>query len=429
MKSPSVPNAETAPLKESVGPVKVSARRCIWLLLPVGVISAAIVGLHVAARPEPTTHHVTQAIVAGQVPVRGVNLGGWLVAEQWMNPKADIWKNLTGVKATWTEIDAAAAYAAAGPSIKSHQAAVFEAHRSTWITEEDIKAIAAANFNTIRIPVGYWIGGADTNADTKSSLWSTFAPGSLKYLDKAVNEWGPTYNLSVLVDIYGTMNGSTWPDPGDTKVPIATYNTTFNTTSFLAARYHDKPAFLGIGLLSTPDDTAHFRSLLFYYMDGYRVVRKTSPSMIVTTCPSKSFQYPGNPSAVMSEDRTFMNFLIDPDLPDTIKHAWMEWQLHPGSDAAFGNGSLDAGVANWTSRFSTWKSHEPLFLGSWNINSGATSSGVVSVAQKQEAATKIGAIANLAPKGWVYNNWKADDSVRGWGWSLQNVLKDGVKLP
>jgi glucan 1,3-beta-glucosidase len=38
-----------------------------------------------------TTDHVQHAIRAGLVPVRGVNLGGWLVVENWINSKDPLW--------------------------------------------------------------------------------------------------------------------------------------------------------------------------------------------------------------------------------------------------------------------------------------------------------------------------------------------------
>ena len=35
--------------------------------------------------------HIQYAIRAGRVPVRGVNLGGWLVVENWINSKDPLW--------------------------------------------------------------------------------------------------------------------------------------------------------------------------------------------------------------------------------------------------------------------------------------------------------------------------------------------------
>ncbi|EQC30137.1 hypothetical protein SDRG_12195 [Saprolegnia diclina VS20] len=86
--------------------------------------AAANVG-HVAARPAPTTFHGAQAIAAGRVPVRGVNLRR-LPGEQWMSPRSDIWKDLPA-NATWTEVDAAAAYASAAAGVKGQLGARSEA--------------------------------------------------------------------------------------------------------------------------------------------------------------------------------------------------------------------------------------------------------------------------------------------------------------
>jgi len=35
--------------------------------------------------------HIQSSIRSGQVPCRGVNLGGWLVTENWINPKDAVW--------------------------------------------------------------------------------------------------------------------------------------------------------------------------------------------------------------------------------------------------------------------------------------------------------------------------------------------------
>lgn len=38
--------------------------------------------------------HVQHAIRAGQVPAIGVNLGGWLVVEHWINDQDTMWTNV-----------------------------------------------------------------------------------------------------------------------------------------------------------------------------------------------------------------------------------------------------------------------------------------------------------------------------------------------
>lgn len=58
-----------------------------------------------AANPPPTdlkgaicgwvqnrpSNHIQHSIRTGKVPVRGINLGGWLVVEHWINPKDPLW--------------------------------------------------------------------------------------------------------------------------------------------------------------------------------------------------------------------------------------------------------------------------------------------------------------------------------------------------
>ncbi|CAF4317441.1 unnamed protein product [Rotaria socialis] len=50
-----------------------------------------------------------------------------------------------------------------------------------YITEEDFRDIAAANMNTVRIPVGYWIIGFDNQPGGDPDGWKVYAPGAVNY--------------------------------------------------------------------------------------------------------------------------------------------------------------------------------------------------------------------------------------------------------
>lgn len=95
----------------------------------------------------------------------------------------------------------------------------FEQHRKTWITEGDIKEIAQAGLNSVRVPVGFWIAGFDA---TGGNDWQTFAPGSINYLDTLIRDWAVKHNIAVMISIHaakGSQNGndnSAPPDAGKT---------------------------------------------------------------------------------------------------------------------------------------------------------------------------------------------------------------------
>ncbi|OBZ75887.1 putative glucan 1,3-beta-glucosidase D [Grifola frondosa] len=88
----------------------------------------------------------------GVDPIRGVNLGGWLVTEPFIVPALYEKYVNTSTPAVdeWTLSEAMAADTASGGLQQ------LEDHYNTFITEKDFAAIAAAGLNFVRIPIPYW---------------------------------------------------------------------------------------------------------------------------------------------------------------------------------------------------------------------------------------------------------------------------------
>ncbi|KAF7327738.1 Glycoside hydrolase family 5 protein [Mycena kentingensis (nom. inval.)] len=153
-----------------------------------------------SSTPTGTASHTTASASAtatafnyGSTPIRGVNLGGWLVMEPWITPSMFSNTNDSRVIDEYTYgqyVDADAAQKA----LKNHW--------ETWITEDDFAAIAAAGLNHVRIPVGYWsvpITSADTDEDTSSAPYVT---GAWPYLLKGLN-WARAHGVHVILDLHG----------------------------------------------------------------------------------------------------------------------------------------------------------------------------------------------------------------------------------
>lgn len=75
-------------------------------------------------------------------PLKGVNLGGWLVLERWMTPSL-----FAGTKAA-NEYELA--------QIPGKTRAI-QRHHETFITEEDIAWLQKAGVQALRVPVGFWV--------------------------------------------------------------------------------------------------------------------------------------------------------------------------------------------------------------------------------------------------------------------------------
>ncbi|CAK4083370.1 unnamed protein product [Aphanomyces euteiches] len=99
--------------------------------------------------------HIQHDIRAGRVKSRGVNLGGWLVAENWMTTGAVIWQGVPRPAIAQGEYTTMSYWGAQQGTSR------FQQHWSTFISEHDIRQISLAKLNTVRVPVGFWIQDCD----------------------------------------------------------------------------------------------------------------------------------------------------------------------------------------------------------------------------------------------------------------------------
>ena len=76
---------------------------------------------------------IKQAIKGGTMPIRGTNLGGWLVAERWMTGGSPAWNGIPDDVANQGE------YVTMKHLGHANGDAQFDSHRSNFITEQDFK--------------------------------------------------------------------------------------------------------------------------------------------------------------------------------------------------------------------------------------------------------------------------------------------------
>jgi glucan 1,3-beta-glucosidase len=110
--------------------------------------------------------------------LRGVNLGGWLVLESWMD--GDLFSGNFENATDQYSFDSL-------PGAKE----ALEEHWSTYFVESDIAALAAAGINALRIPIGFW---AYDNANTP------YIQGADEYMDLAIT-WARKYGMKVWVSL------------------------------------------------------------------------------------------------------------------------------------------------------------------------------------------------------------------------------------
>jgi endoglucanase len=203
------------------------------------------------------------------VTLHGINLGGWLVEEPWMQPfvtKPPDGSDLPPIKdhvSLWTTI--AKRF---GPGGKQR---VQTAFREAWLNESDFGRIHHAGLNCVRLPF-------------LASLLDE--PNGFHWLDQAV-AWAGQNGIYVILDMHGAPGGQS--DQGHTgeagrneffKNPANVAQAAVLWTR-IAQRYKDNPTVAGYDLLNEPTGTPG-SDTLYVVMDRlYQAVRSADPSHLV----------------------------------------------------------------------------------------------------------------------------------------------------
>ncbi|KAI5790375.1 glycoside hydrolase superfamily [Pyronema domesticum] len=128
----------------------------------------------------------------GKMPVRGVNVGGWLIIEPFITPSFfDAYSSRDGVVDEYT--------LSAKLGAKGAKDTV-EKHYKTFVTRDTFKEIRDAGLDHVRIPFGYWA--------VKTYDDDTFVPNvSWRYLLRAI-EWAREFGLRVKLDLHSVPGGA-----------------------------------------------------------------------------------------------------------------------------------------------------------------------------------------------------------------------------
>lgn len=184
-------------------------------------------------------------------PLKGVNLGGWLVLERWMTP------------AVFKGTDAVDEYTL---SQTAEGRGAIKKHRDTFIQESDFVWLRDNGIDAIRLPIGYWI------FESSDSL----VP-QVRYVDWAM-KMAHAYNIKVIIDLHGLKGSQNGYDHSG-KVgksewfKHATYrDDTLHVLAAIAERYKDDPQLWGIQIINEPKfGLLHFK-LRSFYKKAYRVL-------------------------------------------------------------------------------------------------------------------------------------------------------------
>lgn len=166
--------------------------------------------------------------------IKGVNLGNWLVLEKWMSP------------ALFDGTTADDEYYLPRQLSREAYEARIKIHRSEYISERDFAAIKRMGFNTVRIPVPYFIFG-----DREPFI------GCIDELDKAFS-WAEKYGIKILIDLHTAPLSQNGFDNGGI-CGVCKWSQTPDEVTFvltvlekLAKRYGQREGLFGITPINEP---------------------------------------------------------------------------------------------------------------------------------------------------------------------------------
>jgi len=205
---------------------------------------------------------------------RGVNLGGWLLLEP--GTCSELFQRFAPRGSSeWHLVDAMRKELGDESALRE-----MEAHRETFITEQDIKRIRELGLNAVRIPFGYWIIAGPSKGDPY------LGPG-LQHLDNAV-AWCKKHGLQVLLDLHGVPGGENGGPPCGRENPAWhwqewRFEESLDIIKTIARRYRGAAAVAGISVCNEPSEKVPAQDLCRYYDRAISTIREAgmSPDNVV----------------------------------------------------------------------------------------------------------------------------------------------------
>lgn len=325
-------------------------------------------------------------------PLRGVNLGGWLVLERWITPSL-----FTGLKAK-DEYGFCR-------ELGDEAAGLLEIHRQHFITRDDFKWLAEHGLNAVRLPVGYWI-----LEDTEPYI------GGIEYVDRAF-AWAREFRIQILLDLHGAPGSQNGHDHSGRIGPVAwtdeaNLNQTLGVLEALAKRYGSHSNLWGIELLNEPSWRIGKRRLREFYEAGYAAVRKHCGTNVVVVVPDA--YHPKRWKRTM-QGEGFQSRAMDVHL----------YQVFGKKDKRRNASGVLAHTLAWSKLLKKVGRHWPIVVGEWSVAlNGSSLKGLpkeqIRQARRAYAATQL--LAFEQTEGWFYWTYRTETMD---DWSYRRGVEKG----
>ncbi len=182
------------------------------------------------------------------VILRGVNLGGWMIQENWMCP-------IKGEDGGWANLDTLEVLESR--FTEEQVQTLFDTYQDNWITENDLNIIANTGANVVRVP--FWYRNFMKDAE---GTWITENPDEnpgFKRLDWIIEQAGER-GMYVILDMHGCPGGQSLNHSSGTLNKNELYsNETYQNTMkelwvAIASRYKDEPAVAAYDIMNEPQN-------------------------------------------------------------------------------------------------------------------------------------------------------------------------------
>lgn len=182
-------------------------------------------------------------------PIRGVNIGGWLLLEPYITPSLFEAFRTNDDNDEGIPVDEYHFCQYLGKDLAKSR---LQSHWSTFYQEQDFANIASQGFNLVRIPIGYWAFHTLDDDPYVSGLQES-------YLDQAIG-WARNNSLKVWVDLHGAAGSQNGFDNSglrdsykfleDSNLAVTTNVLNYILKKYSAEEYLD--TVIGIELINEP---------------------------------------------------------------------------------------------------------------------------------------------------------------------------------
>lgn len=212
------------------------------------------------------------------VQLKGTNLGGYLLQEDWMSP-----------------LGAVDEYAARTTLINRFGVAttdsLYASYEDSWIQSSDFDNLKSYGLNLVRLPI-YWENVMNRDGTMKANPWTK--------IDWVVSQCA-SRGIYVLLDLHGVPGGDDgWQSGGRSENLLwsnSTYQTwTVNLWKAMATHYRGNPTICGYDLLNEPVSNNSTITNSVFYNTLYQAVRSVDPDHIIFVEAFYDFNYIASPS-------------------------------------------------------------------------------------------------------------------------------------